>query len=112
MKKEIHPEYVDCMVVCTCGNTFQTRSVKPELHTEICSMCHPFFSGKQKMMDTAGRVERFQKRYGNWREKAAQNKQKIAKNKKMEVVAEAIAEINDAPKVDKPPVVGESSSTE
>lgn len=112
MKKEIHPEYVDCMVVCTCGNTFQTRSVKPELHTEICSMCHPFFTGKQKMIDTAGRVERFQKRYGNWREKAAQNKQKTAEKKTVEVIAEAIAEMNDVPKMDKTPVVGESSSTE
>lgn len=82
MRKEIHPEYVDCTIVCTCGNTIQTRSTKPEIHTEICSACHPFFSGKQKMMDTAGRVERFQKRYGNWKEKAAEQKQKnIEKNK-------------------------------
>ena len=82
MRKEIHPEYVDCTIVCTCGNTIQTRSTKAEMHTEICSACHPFFSGKQKMMDTAGRVERFQKRYGNWKEKAAQQKQKnIEKNK-------------------------------
>lgn len=77
MKKDIHPEYVDCKVVCTCGNNFQTRSVKSEMHTEICSSCHPFYSGKQKLMDSAGRVERFQKRYGNWKEKAAQRKAKV-----------------------------------
>ena len=62
MKADIHPEYVLATVTCSCGNTFQTRSTKPELHVEICSNCHPFYTGKQKLMDTGGRVERFQKR--------------------------------------------------
>ena len=62
MKADIHPEYVLATVRCSCGNTFQTRSTKPELHVEICSACHPFYTGKQKLMDTGGRVERFQRR--------------------------------------------------
>ena len=62
MKAEIHPEYVIATVTCSCGNAFQTRSTKPELHVEICSNCHPFYTGKQKLMDTGGRVERFQRR--------------------------------------------------
>ena len=64
MKKDIHPKYMKTTVHCACGNTFKTRSTKPELHLEICSACHPFFTGKQKLIDSAGRVERFQKRYG------------------------------------------------
>jgi large subunit ribosomal protein L31 len=62
MKTEIHPEYVEAHVRCTCGNEFTTRSTKPELHVEICSNCHPFYTGKQKLVDTGGRVERFQRR--------------------------------------------------
>ena len=64
MKAEIHPEYVLATVHCSCGNQFQTRSTKSDLHVEICSACHPFYTGKQKLMDTAGRIERFQKKYG------------------------------------------------
>src|ERR1051325_7033500 len=65
MKPGIHPEYVDITVTCACGETFQTRSTKKgDLHVEICSACHPFFTGKQKLVDTAGRVDRFNKRYG------------------------------------------------
>lgn len=64
MKEGIHPEYVVSTVRCSCGNQFETRSVKPELHVEICSNCHPFYTGKQKLVDTGGRVERFQRRYG------------------------------------------------
>jgi large subunit ribosomal protein L31 len=62
MKSEIHPEYVVAHVRCTCGNEFVTRSTKPELHVEICSNCHPFYTGRQKLIDTGGRVERFQRR--------------------------------------------------
>lgn len=64
MKPDIHPEYVDCTVSCVCGSSFQTRSTLPEIKVEICSACHPFFTGKQKLIDTAGRVERFMKKYG------------------------------------------------
>ncbi len=62
MKPEIHPDYVLATVQCSCGNTFETRSTKAEMHGEICSNCHPFSTGKQKLVDTGGRVERFQRR--------------------------------------------------
>ena len=62
MKTEIHPDYVLATVRCSCGNEFVTRSTKPELHVEICSACHPFYTGKQKLVDTGGRVERFRRR--------------------------------------------------
>jgi large subunit ribosomal protein L31 len=65
MKPGIHPTYQNATVHCACGNTFETRSTAPEIHVEICSACHPFFTGKQKLVDTAGRVERFRQRYGN-----------------------------------------------
>ena len=63
MKQGIHPEYVETLVTCSCGNSFTTRSVKPELHVELCNQCHPFYTGKQKLVDTGGRVERFQRKY-------------------------------------------------
>ncbi len=63
MKAEIHPNYVECEIKCACGNVIKTRSTKPEIHVEICSNCHPFFTGKQKFIDTEGRVERFRKKY-------------------------------------------------
>ena len=63
MKSGIHPKYHEVMVVCACGETFKTRSTSQELRLEICSKCHPFFTGRQKLIDSAGRVERFQKRY-------------------------------------------------
>ena len=62
MKADIHPDYVVSTVTCSCGNTFETRSTKPELHVEICANCHPFYTGKQKLLDSGGRVERFQRR--------------------------------------------------
>lgn len=64
MKEGIHPDYFEITVKCLCGNTFQTRSTKKEISTEICSACHPFYTGKQKLIDTAGRVERYKRRYG------------------------------------------------
>ena len=65
MKAGIHPEYHEVMVLCACGHTFKTRSTrKGDMRLEICSMCHPFFTGKQKLVDTAGRVERVQRKYG------------------------------------------------
>ncbi len=64
MKKGIHPEYNECTVKCACGETFVTGSVNKEMKVEICSKCHPFFTGKQKLVDTGGRVDRFNKRYG------------------------------------------------
>jgi large subunit ribosomal protein L31 len=64
MKKGIHPEYMECRVICACGETFLTRSTKREMRVEICSKCHPFYTGKRKIVDTEGRVERFMQRYG------------------------------------------------
>jgi large subunit ribosomal protein L31 len=64
MKTEIHPEYIDARVVCACGNVIETRSTVAEIHVEICSSCHPFFTGRQKLIDTAGRVEKFRAKYG------------------------------------------------
>lgn len=64
MKTGIHPEYNTATVTCSCGNTFETRSTRGDIHVEICSACHPFYTGKQKIMDTEGRVERFYKKYG------------------------------------------------
>ncbi|MFQ5703957.1 MAG: 50S ribosomal protein L31 [Gemmatimonadales bacterium] len=63
MKEGIHPNYQRAVARCACGNTFETRSTLPEIHVEICAHCHPFFTGKQKLVDTAGRVERFRQRY-------------------------------------------------
>ena len=63
MKKDIHPKYEKATISCACGNTFETGSTKKNMKVEICSVCHPFFTGKQKIIDTAGRVERFNKKY-------------------------------------------------
>lgn len=65
MKAEIHPEYNEVQVTCSCGNTFRTRSTMGrDVQVEVCSACHPFFTGKQKLMDTAGQVDKFRRRYG------------------------------------------------
>lgn len=65
MKKGIHPGYYNAKIICVCGNVIETRAtVKEALHVEICSACHPFFTGKQKLVDTAGRIERFRRKYG------------------------------------------------
>ncbi len=64
MKEGIHPDYQDTTVTCGCGNTFQTRSVKSELRIDICNDCHPFYTGKLKFVDTAGRIDKFQKKFG------------------------------------------------
>ena len=74
MKKDIHPNYKNAKIVCLCGNVIETRSTQEEIHVEICSSCHPFFTGKQKLIDTAGRVERFQRKYGDYRKKTEEKK--------------------------------------
>ncbi len=75
MKTDIHPEYKEVTVACVCGNTFKTRSTMgKDFHVEICSACHPFFTGKQKLVDTAGRVDRFRRKYGTDYNKAAKAK--------------------------------------
>ena len=64
MKDGIHPKYNESTITCICGNSIKTKSTRGDMHVEICSACHPFYSGKQKIVDTAGRVERFRKKYG------------------------------------------------
>lgn len=81
MKANVHPEYGVANVKCGCGATFQTRSVRPEIHVEICSSCHPFFTGVQKFVDTAGRIEKFQRKYAKAATAAAAKAEKTAKKK-------------------------------
>ncbi len=69
MKKDIHPKVYDAIIKCACGAMFETQSVQKEIHVEICSNCHPFYTGKQKFVDSAGRIERFRKKYGEAVEK-------------------------------------------
>jgi len=70
MKADIHPTYSESNVTCSCGNTFTTRATKPAISVELCNECHPFYTGQQKLVDTGGRVERFNKRYGARKTKA------------------------------------------
>ncbi len=92
MKQGIHPEYQIATVHCSCGNTFQTRSTKSELRVEICSNCHPFYTGKQKLIDTGGRVERFQRRYAK-----QQADQRRAASTRVAVPAPSAPETADEP---------------
>ena len=71
MKQGIHPEYVECTVKCSCGNTFTTRSTKTELKVDICNVCHPFYTGQQRFVDTGGRVQRFADKFGSAKEQVA-----------------------------------------
>lgn len=82
MKAKIHPKYEVVEARCACGNTFKTRSTKHELHLEICSACHPFFTGRQKLIDTEGRVDRFTKKYGAQTVEARKMAAKEAKAKR------------------------------
>jgi large subunit ribosomal protein L31 len=82
VKEGIHPQYKEVEVRCACGNTFKTRSTKPELHLEICSACHPFFTGRQKLIDTEGRVERFTKKFGAQTSEQRKTAAKAAKTAK------------------------------
>ena len=79
MKEGIHPKYAEVEVRCACGNTFKTRSTKTELHLEICAACHPFFTGRQKLIDTEGRVERFSKKFGLQTSEQRRTAEKAAK---------------------------------
>jgi large subunit ribosomal protein L31 len=84
VKTDIHPKYYDVEARCACGNTWKTKSTKPELHLEICSACHPFFTGRQKLIDTEGRVERFTKKFGA---QTSESRKKAAKAKKETTVS-------------------------
>ena len=114
MKQGIHPEYVDCVVKCSCGNTFTTRSTKPELKIDICNACHPFYTGTQKLIDTGGRVQRFADRFGAAKDvvaereaaKKAERAAQIAEReaaKKAEREAKAAAKAERAPPPPPPP---------
>jgi len=74
LKKDIHPKYFDTTITCACGNVIHTRSTVKDIHVEICSACHPFFTGKQKLIDSAGRVERFIRKYEKIKEKEKKEK--------------------------------------
>lgn len=90
MKQGIHPEYVECTVRCSCGNVFTTRSTKSEIIVELCNMCHPFYTGQQKFVDTGGRVQRFADKFGG--AAAAQlEREKAAKAEREKKAAEAEA---------------------
>jgi large subunit ribosomal protein L31 len=100
MKEKIHPKFIKSIVKCSCGATFETMSIKPELLTEICSSCHPFYTGKKKLIDTTGRVERFQKLLAKKKPKVVKAKkvkeEKAAEAKKpeaAETVKETVAEV-------------------
>jgi large subunit ribosomal protein L31 len=84
VKEGIHPKYYDIEARCACGATWKTRSTKPELHLEICNNCHPFFTGRQKLVDTEGRVERFTKRFGA---QTSESRKQAAKTKKTAAAA-------------------------
>ena len=92
MRENIHPKYVDCTVTCACGYTFKAKSTKPVIKLEMCSNCHPFFTGKQKLVDTAGRVERFAKKFAKtegktMRVKAAAKKKEHPRKPKGKVLS-------------------------
>ena len=106
MKSGIHPEYVESTVHCSCGNTFKTRSTKPDLHVELCSECHPFYTGKQKFVDTGGRVQRFSDKFGN-AAAVALEREATAKEARQKAADEAAAkaradrEVKDAAKAER-----------
>lgn len=91
MKAGIHPLYLNAKVVCACGNSFETRSTKELIKLEICSACHPFFTGQQKLIDTAGRVERFKKRFSSTEGKTIVRKPAKTTAKKLDNVGQAAA---------------------
>jgi large subunit ribosomal protein L31 len=89
VKEAIHPKYEEVEARCACGNTFKTRSTKSELHLEICSACHPFFTGRQKLIDTEGRVERFTKKFGLQTSEQRKTAEQAAKATKAQGAAKA-----------------------
>ena len=103
MKQGIHPEYQVATVHCSCGNTFQTRSTASDLRVEICSNCHPFYTGKQKLVDAGGRVERFQRRYAKQQaEQAAAAKVREARAERVAAAAPTLARSEPAPEAVEP----------
>ena len=106
MKQDIHPEYMECVVKCSCGNTFTTRSTKPELRIDICNACHPFYTGTQKLIDTGGRVQRFADRFGSAKDtvaerEAAKKAERAAKVAEREAAKKAEREAKAAAKAER-----------
>lgn len=106
MKPGIHPNYIEALVTCSCGNTWTTRSTKPALRTDLCSTCHPFFTGEQRIVDTAGQVERFMNKLGSAQDGGAVSKKAVRREAKMAEVQrartftpelEALAQAGDVP---------------
>ncbi|MDQ6603046.1 MAG: 50S ribosomal protein L31 [Chloroflexota bacterium] len=106
MKPGIHPNYVDATVTCSCGNTWTTRSTKSAIRTDLCSQCHPFFTGEQRIVDTAGQVERFMNKLNSAQEGGATSKKQVRREQKMTETQrartftpelEALAQAGDAP---------------
>jgi large subunit ribosomal protein L31 len=89
LKKNLHPEYKKCIVTCACGNTFETRSTLTKLHVEICSVCHPFYTGKQKLVDTAGRVEQFIRKFEKSKKMQDDTVERKAKKEKAQAVKQS-----------------------
>ncbi len=115
MKKGIHPKYVEATVVCGCGNTFKTRATRERLVVEVCSACHPFYTGKQKYVDTAGRVEKFTRKYGWTEDKAKKHLEAKTKEKaeaKQARQAEKKVEKKAGKKADKEPERKEHKKTD
>ena len=100
MKQGIHPEYVDCVVKCSCGNTFTTRSTKPELKIDICNVCHPFYTGQQRFVDTGGRVQRFADKFGSAKETVAE-REAAKKAAKAAAVADYTPAVTEDKKIKK-----------
>ena len=90
MKKDIHPDYKEALVTCGCGNTFKTRSTRDKIAVEVCSNCHPFYTGKQKFVDTAGMVEKFQRK---WKGEAAQKAQAVANPPPKKTMAQKLQQL-------------------
>ena len=106
MKQGIHPEYVECVVKCSCGNTFTTHSTKPELKIDICNACHPFYTGTQKLIDTGGRVQRFADRFGSAKDvvaerEAAKKAERAAQAAEREAAKKAEREAKAAAKAER-----------
>jgi len=114
MKTDIHPEYQDARIVCACGRVTETRATTEELHVEICSHCHPFFTGQQKLVDTAGRVERFLSKYGREEEAEelkAEAEERAEESEKMQMPEDIQAEEEPEP-VEEPEASAEVAGSE
>ena len=117
MKQGIHPEYVECTVKCSCGNTFTTRSTKSELKVDICNVCHPFYTGQQRFVDTGGRVQRFADKFGSAKEQvaareAAKKAERAAKAAEIEAAKKAEREAKAAAKAKRAEALAKKADAE